>query len=90
MTQRQESRALADAEQVAEAAQPGRKCMGLTKRSRANVVGPSPGVFSTNIPRGGWVVCATTGSMHADRVKTLLLFGGAPSSVHRKAVIHTR
>ena len=31
--------------------------------------------FFTNLPRGGWVVCATTGSMHADRVKTLLLFG---------------
>ena len=65
--------------------------MGRMKWSRANVVDPSPGVFfSTNLPRGGWVVCATTGSRHADRVKTLRLFGGAPSSVHRKAVIHTR
>ena len=39
--------------------------------------------FSTNLPRGGRVVfCATTGSRRADRVKTLLLFGGASSSVH--------
>ena len=52
VTQRQGSRALADAEQVAEAAQPGRKWMGLMKRSRANVVGPSPGVFFHQPPTG--------------------------------------
>jgi hypothetical protein len=39
--------------------------------------------FSTNLPRGGRVVFyATTGSRRADRVKTLLFFGGASSSVH--------
>ena len=36
------------------------------------------------------MVCATAGSLHADRVKTLLFFGGAPSSVHRRTAIHTR
>ena len=46
------SRALADAERVAEAAQPGRKWMGLMKRSRANGVGPSPGVFFHQPPTG--------------------------------------
>ena len=46
--------------------------------------------FSTNLPRRGWVVCATTGSMHADRVKALLLFGGALSSAYKRTVIHTR
>ena len=52
MTQEQGSRTLADAEQDAEAAQPGRKWMGLMKRSRANVVGPSPGAFFHQPPTG--------------------------------------
>ena len=46
------SRALADAEQVAEAAQPGRKWMGLMKRSRADVVDLSPDVFFHQPPTG--------------------------------------
>ena len=34
------------------------------------------------------MVCATTGSLHADRVKTLLLFGGLPSSVQKDGDSH--
>ena len=52
VTQRQGSRALADEEQVAEAAQPGSKGTGLMKRSRACVVDPSPGVFFHQPPTG--------------------------------------
>ena len=33
---------------------------------------------------------ATTGNMHADRVKTRLLFGGAQSSAYKRTEIHTR
>ena len=39
-------------------------------------------MFFHQPPTGGWVVCATTGRLRADRVKTLLLFGGVPFSVH--------
>ena len=58
--------------------------MGRMKWSRANVVDPSPGVFFHQPPKGRMGGFATAGSMHADRVKALLLFGGAPSSVHRR------
>ena len=44
--------------------------------------------FSTNLPRGGWVVCASTGSLHADRVKALLLFGGTVQCAQKDGDSH--
>ena len=41
-------------------------------------------VFFHQPPKGRMGGFATAGSMHTDRVKALLLFGGAPSSVHRR------
>ena len=49
-----------------------------------------PGDSETIATTIGWVVCATTGSLCAVRVKTLLVFGEVPTSVHRRTAIHTR